>query len=284
MLTSLRKNKENLIIKIVLLVIILSFALYFGTSNLGSSNSTTGSAAEVNDKSISAKRADFLLRSRLEQINKGSANELPESIVLSIKNTIINQLVNQELIAQELLKLGLETPNEELVEHITTHPQFTRNGKFDKHYYTKRFLPHYNYQRGSSFENDTKQILTTQKLFDEFETALIASKEELNKTHNIQNTKYKFEVIRIPIENKKDEASTDAPEKIAKDLFTQWKNGVSLKSSLDKHKLTKKNTSELTITNLAVGLLSHFWWKSKNRESETALFSFTKKTFSQFRS
>ena len=147
MLTSLRKNKENLMIKFVLLIITLSFVLYFGTSSLRSANQApTNSVATVNNESISSYKSDFFINSQLDQLKETFKDKLPEQYVVNVKNNIIQMLINQELISQTLNEFGIRVTENELFDFVTNDSRFQRDGKFDVDYYTNRYLPGYQQQ------------------------------------------------------------------------------------------------------------------------------------------
>ncbi|EKD50532.1 MAG: hypothetical protein ACD_62C00511G0005 [uncultured bacterium] len=259
MLTILRKNKESLVIKIILLMIILSFAIFFGSSSLRNSRGGNPNvAATVNDTAISMQKAEFLFKAKLDEMSKAGGADLPEEFVNMIKTSVVENLINQELINQTLTQYGLQTSAAELVDSIKTNPQFVKDGKFDQDFYTKRFLPYYQYQHGSSFEGDLQKDLAAQKIFDLFSGMIKLSDVELARLYQETNTKFKFEYVQIPLvskdkTNKTDEAATEMipdPEKTAKSILAQWKMGSDINKIATDLKLTKKQTPELSLPRL----------------------------------
>ena len=124
MLTFLRNKKENILIKIVLFVIILSFAAFFGASTLSPGARRAEVPAIVNGEDINPSKYNYYINNRLEQLRKVFKSKIPEQFVTNAKRNVLYSLINQELIHQALDKFGFRTSDAELVEFIKTDPQF----------------------------------------------------------------------------------------------------------------------------------------------------------------
>jgi hypothetical protein len=153
---------------------------------------------------------------------------------------LINGLINQELLNQALGRFGLQTTPIELVESIKKNDQFYRDGKFDIDYYNERFLPGYQLATGTSFEKEMMDEINTKKFFGTFENLLELSPDEAQRLYQIDNTKFKFAVIKVKKEN----------QEVANKIWDSWKKNGNIESMLTENKLTKTETRELGYTNL----------------------------------
>jgi len=217
---------------------------------------TTSGVATVNDAQISLSKTNYILRNRIEQLKKIFKNDLPEEYINNMRLDIVNSLINEELVVQELNKYGIQASNEELATYIKSDPQFIRNGKFDVEYYTNRFLPGYQQQTGNSFEKDMQRQLTAQKLVSLFAETLKPTEQEIMLNNQLTNTKFTFEVIKVPAHKKAEGQDNialleDPAAKVTvEQLHALWKKGNKLDKSLKDHNLTKSSSPALTYARL----------------------------------
>lgn len=240
MLTILRKYKENVMIKIMLGLIALAFILFFGSANLGQNSAPANVPAKVNSKNINSTKTDYLINTQMEKLREIFKDKVPEDYVNTVRSSIINGLINQELTNQALKKFGLQTTPTELVESIKNNTQFYRDGKFDIDYYNERFLPGYQLATGSSFEKELMDEINANKFFQTFENVLELAPDEAQRLHQVDNTKFKFELIKVKKEN----------EEVAKKIWDSWKKNGNIEALLTENKLNKTTTNELGYTNL----------------------------------
>lgn len=250
MLNFLRQNKDNFLIKIILGVITLSFAAFFGASSLAPSAPRGQAPATVNGEYISSKRFNSIVSDRLEQLQAQFKDQVPPNFSKTLGRQVLSQLINQELIHQELQKIGLKTTTDELIEYVKKSPQFQREGQFDLNFYEKRFLPGYQLSTGTSYEQDVMRELAQVKFFEEFQELVPADDKELENENWLSQAKLKFEVIAVPIADTLPEEKTGkeelTPKEKAEKTFTLWKSGKNIDDWLKTHRLTKKETPELT--------------------------------------
>lgn len=240
MLTILRKYKENILIKVLLGLIALAFILFFGSSNIGQNSAPTNAPAKVNGKNINGTKTNYLMNNQMERLREVFKDKVPDEYLNIIKDSVINGLINQELTNQALGKFGLQTTTVELAESIKNNTQFYRDGKFDIDYYNERFLPGYQLTTGSSFEKEMMDEINANKFFQTFENVLELAPDEAKRLHQVNNTKFKFELIKVKKEN----------EEVAKKIWDSWKKSDSIESLLTENKLNKTATSELGYANL----------------------------------
>lgn len=241
MLTILRKNKQNIIFKIIFGVIIISFAAFFGSSGLRQrSGSVEGgdAPAVVNGQVISAQRFLSLVNQQTEQYRQLFKDNLPKEFLEGIKKSVIQNLVEETLLTQAIIHFGLKTSPQELTYVIMNNEQFQQNGTFNLDLYKNRFLPWYRDANGSSYEHDVMQQLALEKFIGTFAMIQTPNEQELKIANTINQTLFKFSVVSLTEEEK------------AKKFWDLWKAGKLKKDQLDKNDLKQTETSELNYTQL----------------------------------
>lgn len=247
MLNFLRKNKENVLIKIVLGIILVSFAIYFGTTSLDRAAPNAQTAALVNGEPISAQKTSFYADQQLERMREIFKDEVPQDFVQSTRQTVLNTLINQELIAQELLRLGITASKKELVDAIKGSPQFQNNGSFDADYYQNKFLPGYQITFGSNFERDQLKNLAQDKFFSLFENIFVVTEKEAKLEDDLTKTSRQFSVIKVPKDKKTDGA---AERNQALEIYQRLYSGKLVDDLLKKYNLIERRTAELSFSAL----------------------------------
>lgn len=133
MLDKIQEGGQGLMIKIILCLIIVSFALAGIGTYLGSSGS--GYAAKVNGEIISEaefQQAYQRQRSEMQQRYSGFSQlaNNPQYIT-QLKHSVLASLVNQKLIDQESKKLGISVSDKQVENAIEDMDAFKQNGKFE---------------------------------------------------------------------------------------------------------------------------------------------------------
>lgn len=273
MLDFLRNKKDSWIIKIILGVIILAFVIFFGSDTLrqGSGN-PYASPAKVNGVEINRiqfEREALTLADRygIDLNNHKEEDQQKHDFIFQMA---LNNLIQEELVLQDIKKLGLKTSKKELQNFILKDPNTfdPETNKFDFEWYRQEFLPDYKLRFGISYEKNISDNLLLQKLTSAIQkiTASLNQSSEIKQTYFLQNTKYNFSVIRVsqhpdPKKEKlpKDIKETDeAPvfkdkatqKKLADQIFANWKKNQDITALLKKNDLRKKNTGELSLVQL----------------------------------
>lgn len=271
MLNFLRQKKENILIKIVLAVIILSFAAFFGASSLSPGARRAGSPGSVNGQELNATFFAFVLNNKLESARSKLGGKLPEQYVTFIKQDVLSELVDRELLVQNLQKMGLSASPDEVATFVKEDPlaRSPRDGRFNLTYYKNSFLPGYRQRRGKSYESDVINQLTAQKFFSEFNNVIKPNKQELERELRLKDTKYKFAVIKVSKkeappkkdQNEKDQKEKDQDEKDikktkvsakekAQKIYDLWTQNKDIKKLLDEYKLKERKTPDLNYARL----------------------------------
>lgn len=139
MMDNLRASANNVVLKIILGLIILSFILTGVGSYVIGGNANY--AAKVNGQEIDRARFEgevmrerANLQDRLgESFSEVAANE---NFMQGLRQQVLNQMIDQALIDQYAKKLGLGISDEQIKKAIFNTPMFQTNGKFDNERFT----------------------------------------------------------------------------------------------------------------------------------------------------
>jgi len=137
MLEDIRESSQGLTAKIILGLIILTFAV----AGIGSyTNSVDTSVATVNDQTISQQefnKAYQAQRARMKQQFGEMFDTLSsdESYMANFRQGVLDNLINEKLIDQSADELAIRVSDERIKETIRTMPEFQVNGAFDNNRY-----------------------------------------------------------------------------------------------------------------------------------------------------
>ncbi|KFZ38069.1 peptidylprolyl isomerase [Shewanella mangrovi] len=172
MLDKMRDGAQSAVAKVILVLVILSFAFAGVSSYLG--RSTQAPAATVNGEEIS--------KAELEQAYQSEKNRLQQQLgdmfdtlsandayLNNIKQGVLQRLVAQRLVDQAAKELGLRVSDEQVKEAIRTEAAFQTAGTFDNERYLA-VLRQMGYT-AASFRDAMRSDMTRNQLV----TALVAS-------------------------------------------------------------------------------------------------------------
>ena len=137
MLDIMRKQKNSIIIKIVFVVIVLSFIgtmfLVWGVGDDGMGGGKGGYAAKVNGTKINLEEyqsAYQRIRSMYQQIYGQSIPPEMEK-TLGLKKVALDGLIDSLLAMKEAKSLGIKVSKDEIAASIEAMPMFQKDGKFN---------------------------------------------------------------------------------------------------------------------------------------------------------
>ncbi|MFQ6371494.1 SurA N-terminal domain-containing protein [Shewanella sp. YIC-542] len=138
MLDKIRDGSQGVIAKVILVLVILSFAFAGVSSYLGSSSQPA--AATVNGEDIT--------QSELEQAFQNEKNRLQQQLgdmfgalsgndayLANVKQGVLQRLIAQRLLDQSAKNMGLRVSDEQIKEAIRNEPAFQIDGKFSNDRY-----------------------------------------------------------------------------------------------------------------------------------------------------
>ena len=128
-------NKK--LVQIVLAVILLPFA-FWGVDSYRSGGGAEP-VAKVNKEKISPQEFDFAMRQQQNRMRQAMGDKFDQALFdqPETKHSVLENLVNQRLLASEAHSAGLIVSEEQLAQAIAGIEAFHKNGKFDKQTYTE---------------------------------------------------------------------------------------------------------------------------------------------------
>ncbi|CAG9297013.1 SurA N-terminal domain-containing protein [Celerinatantimonas diazotrophica] len=201
MLEKIQEGGHGLMIKIILCLIIVSFALAGIGTYLGSSG--VNYAAKVNGQVISEaefQQAYQRQRSEMQQRyrNFSQLANNPQYIA-QLKHSVLASLVNQKLIDQESTKLGISVSDKQVENTIENMDAFKQNGKFKNALFLQQLQSNgLTAVRFSQLvRNDLRNTQLQQALFG----SQFVLNNEVKQLGNLQAQTRSFHYVHIPEAN-----------------------------------------------------------------------------------
>jgi len=185
MLENIRESSQGLTAKIILGLIILTFAV----AGIGSyTNSVDTSVATVNGQKISQQdfnKAYQAQRSRMQQQFGDMFDTLSSdtNYMANFRQGIIDNLINEKLIDQSAESLAIRVSDEHLKETIRTMPEFQVDGVFDNNRYLA-IINQAGFFQSSGFRDYLRVEMTRRQLSQ----ALVATEFNLPYQETLQQT------------------------------------------------------------------------------------------------
>jgi peptidyl-prolyl cis-trans isomerase D len=161
MLNVMRKNAGSWVIKAILIAIVIVF-IFWGVGSFRQQQG--GRVALVNGQTITYDEYLKTYSSMVENLKLRFGEGLNDDMIkmLNVKQEALNQLINNQLLLEEALRLKFDVSKEELAEAIRGIEVFHTNGSFDSRLY-QRVLNHY--QRSpEQFESLQKESMLIDQL------------------------------------------------------------------------------------------------------------------------
>lgn len=161
MLDTLRRHASSWIVKTILGLIIASFALFFGYSQLRSQIiDAQQSVAKVGSIPIGRQKFEILLDQNLESIRQSNPT-LPPEIENFLKQTLLQQLIDQEVTTLYAEEIGIQISDQAIAEKIRNI--FSNQGAFDFGAYQQQRQSTLN-RTGEDIEDLIRKELAQQEL------------------------------------------------------------------------------------------------------------------------
>lgn len=213
MLERIREGSQGATAKVILTLVILSFALAGIGSYLGQPTETP--VATVNGKEISQMsfaRAYENERSRLEQQFGEYFSQIASdpAYTARMRENVIQRLVQQELQMQLAQELGLRVSDEAIKEEIRNIPAFQVAGQFNNDRYLQ-VIRQMNYQP-DGFRDYLRKEMTLNQLASALVATDFTLESELAATVKLQNQLRDIESVTLSAANFKSEVSVSEDE------------------------------------------------------------------------
>jgi peptidyl-prolyl cis-trans isomerase D len=212
MLRILREHAQSWMLKAILIVVALSFILFFGGYSYFREKKVTY-AAKVNDITIEWREYNDAFQNAIKQYREALGPSFSEKMIeeLHLQDKTLDGLIDKILILQEAKRLGLSVSDEELSEAIESIPTFQANGQFDKRTY--EWFLRSNRMTPEEFEQSQRQNLLISKVVN-----LIrlnegkVSDDEVLDTYLFENERINLILLKIVPDSLKSRVSANEVE------------------------------------------------------------------------
>jgi peptidyl-prolyl cis-trans isomerase D len=195
MLKAMRKNVKSLAPTLWIVIaafVVAIFAVWGGAGRLGEEARSEVIATMGKDK-LSLDDYFLTLRQRLEAMQR-EFKELNKQFIqqLNIPQQVLEQLIQQSLLAQKAREMGITASDQEVRDKITS--LFQRDGKFIGFQEYRQILD-YNRTSLADFESGIKKEIILNKLIRLITAGITVTPEELWENYRKQNESAKIEFL-----------------------------------------------------------------------------------------
>ncbi len=193
MLASLRKYSNATGTKILYGVLAAAFVIW-GVGFVGSGTQQMDVVAKVYGTPITQREVDrstAALQRRYEEMFRGRL-QLPP---MDLRSQALGQLIDESLLRHEADRLGIEVTDDQLVQQITTMPEFQQDGRFDRDL-VERVLRDQR-DRGE-FEEQVRRGLLFQRLQALVTDGVQVSAAEVEERYRLDHEQVNLLFVRIP--------------------------------------------------------------------------------------
>lgn len=209
MLAGMRNTVNQGFTTLIFGAIIVVFALNFGPGSVTQCSGRVPVAAYVGNRAIP--EADFLKQYsyRFGMMSQFRPNySVDDAKRENLKVTVLDEMIGNEILAQEAERRGLTVGREEIKEYIKKIQAFQTDGKFDKEKY--QTYARQAYLSAAKFEEEIARGLLTEKMRKLLEDLSSVSATEVREQWENQNNRVDLEVVKVdPAFFKKDVKITD---------------------------------------------------------------------------
>jgi peptidyl-prolyl cis-trans isomerase D len=235
MLDLMRKQKNSIIIKIVFVVIVLSFIgtmfLVWGEGRSGMGGGANGYAAKVDGSKISLEEYQNAYQRMRNMYQQIYGQTLPAEMekVLGLKKVALDGLIDNFLIMKAAKGMDIKVTKEDVSSAIAAMPTFQKDGVFNFDLYQQ--LLKGNRMTPKDFENAQKGELILKKTRQAVKDKVVVSDEDALAQFKKENDKIELEYVAFAPANvigevklteaelneylQKNQAEFKTPEKVA---------------------------------------------------------------------
>ena len=198
MLDIMRKQKNSIIIKIVFVVIVLSFIgtmfLVWGEGRSGMGGSS-GYAAKVDGKKITLEEYQSSYQRIRNVYQQIYGQSLPAELekVLDLKKVALDTLIDNRLVLKEAKSMGISVSKDEVAASIAALPTFQKDGVFSFDLYQQ--LLRSNRMTPSDYEDSQKLELTLKKARQAIKDKVVVSDEDALAQFRKENDRIDLEYV-----------------------------------------------------------------------------------------
>ncbi len=187
MLDILRKNAQSWGVKVLLGLIAIVFAFFFGSSSLQQATGDPTVAATVNGTPIPSTMLNGMVKLQME--NNPMWKQLPQEFVKNqLRSSVIQNLIQGRILIDESHKLGFRPLEAEVGNTIKENPTLAKDNKFDLAFYKERFRPFFKQAYGVDYEEWIRQGISQNRIQEFFERSIYLSDQVLKKEYDLSGT------------------------------------------------------------------------------------------------
>ena len=174
--------------KVVSILFIIAIAVVFtlsfgpgssGFNRTGGGNTAPSAAAVVNGKEIPILEFGREYRNQIQYL-RGQGQPVTEAVArqFGLPQSVLERMVNTELLAQAAERHGLRASDEEVLEILQKDPNFQKDGQFDYRTYSNVLRDYYR-QTPANYEEDLRRRLAAQKMIGMVQNGAVVSDDEV---------------------------------------------------------------------------------------------------------
>lgn len=220
MLENIRESSQGMAAKIILGLVILTFAL----AGIGSyTNSTDNSVADVNGEKITQQdfnKAYQAQRNRMQQQFGEMFENLAadQTYMANFRNGIVDNLINERLVDQNSANLSIKVSDERIKETIRTMPEFQIDGVFDNNRYLA-LINQAGFYQSSDFRDYLRLEMSRRQLTQALVVSEFALPYQSTMAAKLQNQKRDIRFASIDLEQFK--SSVEVTEEEIKSFYQE---------------------------------------------------------------
>jgi peptidyl-prolyl cis-trans isomerase D len=198
MLSYMRKNAGSWMIKVLLFGVALSFVIGFGIlPTLQDEEGVGVVVAQVGDRRITRGEWNQAYESLLEVYRQAYQDRFSDEMIrqLRLRETALDNLINQVLQLQEARRLGLEISAEALQDRIRSLPYFQQDGRFSKDRYLR--VLQMNRLTPGDFEKQQMDQMLVEAFQDFVRGTVKVSEQELWNSYALDKDQIRFEAFAV---------------------------------------------------------------------------------------
>jgi peptidyl-prolyl cis-trans isomerase D len=177
-------------------VIIGVIAVVFIFWGIQFESSVTAAAAKVNGEEISMQAVQRAWQDRQNELQQVLRDELPESLVKSEQQQLLNDFIRRELLLQRAAEAGFRVSDADLVEAIAAIPALQVDGRFSRDRYAAVLRSQGRTE--TQFENDFRHDLEVSQLSNGIGVSAFALPGELNRRIALEGETRDVEYAVLP--------------------------------------------------------------------------------------
>jgi peptidyl-prolyl cis-trans isomerase D len=194
MLDLMRRHAKSWIMKLLLFLIIIVFALYFGSMR---GRQQAEAIATINGKPIAYVEFQKAYQDLIEITRQQLKGELTDELIktLNLKQHAFDNVIDRAVIIGKAEEMGLKVTDEEVRNSILSYPGFQRNGVFKEYLYQD--LLRMNHMSPEEFEASHKKNIIVGKVRELLQDGVFVTDREIYELYQMRNEKINIQFVKL---------------------------------------------------------------------------------------